>query len=107
MRVNKFVLDTNIYISYFITKKEHILFNIIKENKVAIFTCEELFVELRRVLKYPHLSKYEIDIHQAIVAVKSVTIYRNIENSQSKIIYPKTKLIIILLRWHYKQTVVL
>jgi putative PIN family toxin of toxin-antitoxin system len=78
MRVNRFVLDVNIYISYFITKSEHILLRIIKENKIAIFSCEELFVELIRVLNYPHLKKYKVDVHQVILIVKSVTVYRNL-----------------------------
>ncbi len=37
MRVNKFVLDTNVYISYFINQKQNDLFNIIKNNNIIIY----------------------------------------------------------------------
>lgn len=37
MRVNKFVIDTNIWISYFITGKEQKLIAIIRENRLSVF----------------------------------------------------------------------
>ena len=75
MRVNKFVLYTNIYISYFINQKQNTLFNIIRDNNIIIYSCDELFIELKRVLSYEHLKTYNINIYQAIHSIKEVTQY--------------------------------
>lgn len=72
MRINKFVLDPNIYISYFISRQEHILLKIASKNKVSFYICDELISELRRVLKYPRLSKHNIDIRYAIRIVEQI-----------------------------------
>jgi predicted nucleic acid-binding protein len=60
MRVNKFVLDNNIWVSYFITKKENILLEIIETYELAIFSCDELIRELRDVLGRTHIREYGI-----------------------------------------------
>ena len=51
MRINKFVLDNNIWVSYLIT---------------------------RRVLTYPHLEKYDVDIQYALNVVKKATLITNL-----------------------------
>ncbi len=66
MRVKKYVLDANIWISYFISKQEEILASIILENELVIFFCDELIVEIKRVLTYQHLQKFEIDEKKVI-----------------------------------------
>ncbi len=60
MRVKKYVLDANIWISYFITQQELRLADIIFNNDLVIFYCDELLEELKRVLTYEHLKKYNI-----------------------------------------------
>jgi predicted nucleic acid-binding protein len=45
MRVSKFVLDNNIRVSYFITKKENTLLEIIEKYGLAIYSCDELLRE--------------------------------------------------------------
>ena len=57
MRKDRFVLDSNIWISYLITQTEQRLVDIINNNDLIIFSCEELFEELNRVLNYSHLQE--------------------------------------------------
>lgn len=73
MRVNRFVLDANIWISYLITETEQKLIDIIVDNDLIVFRCDELLVEIARVLNYPRLKKYNVDIPYAIKLVRKAT----------------------------------
>ncbi len=42
MRVKRFVLDTNIWVSYIITGKELDLLKIKIDNKISLLICDEL-----------------------------------------------------------------
>ena len=66
MRSRKFVLDPNIYISYFISGNQHLLANIIIKYRIELVVCEELIAELKRVLNYSRLAKFKIDVKQAV-----------------------------------------
>jgi predicted nucleic acid-binding protein len=50
MRINRFVLDNNIWVSYFITKSEERLLQIIERYELTVYSCDELVLELRTVL---------------------------------------------------------
>lgn len=41
MRVNRFVLDNNIWISYFITNNQQKIIDIIDLYEIDIFSCDE------------------------------------------------------------------
>ena len=73
MRVNRFVLDANIWVSYLITETEQKLINIISDNDLIVFRCDELLVEIARVLTYPRLKKYNVDIPYALRVVRKAT----------------------------------
>lgn len=73
MRVNRFVLDANIWVSYLITETEQNLIDIIADNDLVIFRCDELLLEIARVLNYPRLKKYNVDISYALRIVKKAT----------------------------------
>ena len=60
MRVKKYVLDANIWFSYFISKQENYLATIIFENGLSIFYCDELLDEINRVAGYNRIKKYGI-----------------------------------------------
>ncbi len=45
MRSNRFVLDNNIWISYFITNNQQQIVEIIGVYEIAVFTCDELVEE--------------------------------------------------------------
>jgi len=78
MRIDRFVLDNNIWVSYFIMKREEQLASITDEYGISIFACDELFIEFAEVLAYPHLKKYDIDILSALRTLKSITIYHEL-----------------------------
>jgi uncharacterized protein len=66
MRISRFVLDNNIWISYFITKSEEKLLHIIEKYELTIYSCNELALELRTVLNYPHLKKFDVNVSEAV-----------------------------------------
>ena len=73
MRVNRFVLDNNIWVSYFITNNLQRIINIIDFYEIAIFSCDELIAEFTTVLKYEHVQKYKVNIPKAVKLLKEVT----------------------------------
>jgi hypothetical protein len=73
MRVNRFVLDANIWVSYLITGSEQKLIVTIVDNDLIVFRCDELLAEIARVLIYPRLKKYNVDIPYALRIVKKAT----------------------------------
>jgi uncharacterized protein len=81
MRINRFVLDNNIWVSYFITKSEYRLLQIIEKNELTVYSCDELVLELRTVLNYPHLKKFAVNISEAIKVLRTAT-------AHFKITYP-------------------
>ncbi|HEY5462333.1 MAG TPA: putative toxin-antitoxin system toxin component, PIN family [Hanamia sp.] len=78
MRKDRFVLDNNIWISYLIAQTEQRLVDIINNNDLVIFSCEELFEELNRVLNYSHLKKFNVNIKYALKVVKNITVFYSI-----------------------------
>ena len=73
MRANRFVLDNNIWISYFITNSHQQLIDIIDLHGIAIFSCNELLDEFTQVLNYKHLLKYKVNIPKAVKLMKDIT----------------------------------
>lgn len=57
-RENKVVLDTNIWITYFIKGKEPELLKLIFNNDLEVFTSKELQNELQEVLSRSKFKKY-------------------------------------------------
>lgn len=78
MRIDRFVLDNNIWISYLITKKEQTLIDIIADNDLTVFSCDELYEEVSRVLQYRHVEKYKVNIARALKIVKEATVYHKL-----------------------------
>ena len=74
MRVNKFVLDNNIWVSYFIAKKENALLGIIERHELAIYSCDELVRELQDVLGREHIKEYGINVSEAVKVHRKATI---------------------------------
>ncbi len=74
MRVDRFVLDVNVWVSYFINSRETFLAQIISEHEITIFSSIELLDELKRVLAYLHLSKYNINRRRALNFVKEYSV---------------------------------
>lgn len=75
MRNKRFVLDPNIYISYFISGNQNYLATISIRHKLELVICDELVAELNRVLGYPRLAKFDIDIKQAVKFLQAIGTY--------------------------------
>jgi len=73
MRSKRFVLDNNIWISYFITNNQQQIIEIIDLYEIAIFSCDELIKEFATVLKYEHLQKFNVNIPKAVKLLKEIT----------------------------------
>jgi uncharacterized protein len=61
MKSNKIILDTNLWISFLITKDYSFLDNYIENGKARLFFSEELIQEFLTVAKRPKLQKYFTD----------------------------------------------
>ena len=72
MRINRYVLDANIWVSYFITNTEQLLVDIAIDHRITFYYCDELIEEISRILDYPHLIKYHINIGEAIYFIKQI-----------------------------------
>lgn len=75
MRAKRFVLDTNVWISYLITKNEHNLLRTKVTHKLSLFICDELLDEIHRVLEYPQVKKYKINSRDALNFVKKISVH--------------------------------
>lgn len=58
MRQEVFILDTNIWISYLLSKKYDHLVKIILENNLKVVTCQSLITEITQVLQREKFKKY-------------------------------------------------
>lgn len=77
MRSDRFVLDNNVWISYIISKRIPFLLKIINKHELTIFSCDEFIEELRTVLNYSHLKKFNINISDAVKIVRGATVHFN------------------------------
>jgi putative PIN family toxin of toxin-antitoxin system len=73
MMVNKYVLDANIWLGYFISNRTGFLVKIVAERDITIYRCNELMEELKRIFGYRHIQKHNIDSDAAIKFIKSIT----------------------------------
>lgn len=58
MKRDIIILDTNIWISYLLSRKFHILTKIILSNKLNILTCKQLINEISDVLQREKFRRY-------------------------------------------------
>jgi putative PIN family toxin of toxin-antitoxin system len=73
MRSDRFVLDNNIWISYFISNNQQRILEIIDFYEIAIFSCDELIKEFTTVLKYKKLKKFNVNILKATKLLREIT----------------------------------
>lgn len=72
------VLDTNIWVSYFMAKKHVELVNIIYDYNLKIFTDDNLIKELTDVLNRPKIKKYiNVEISELVDFHKELCFYNN------------------------------
>ncbi len=75
MPFNKFVLDTNIWVSFFIKAKFDALVTIILDNDLSVYTSQTLIDELTEVLSRKKFAKYlTLPIQEYVAFHSSLTI---------------------------------
>ena len=79
MRSKRFVLDANIWVSYFISNQQDVITEIIFRNKISIIYCTELITEISRVLNYPHLAKRNVNIKEAVLFIRQIGVFYNLQ----------------------------
>jgi uncharacterized protein len=72
MRNKKFVLDANIWVSYFVSNDFLILIQVVSLKRIQLLYLIELLQEVERVLQYPHLKKRNIDVKKSLDFIKSI-----------------------------------
>ena len=72
MRSKKFVLDANIWVSYFLSNNLLPLLQPVSLNKIELIYSIELLQEVERVLQYPHLQKFNINLKTALNFIKQI-----------------------------------
>jgi putative PIN family toxin of toxin-antitoxin system len=78
MRVNRYVLDANIGVSYIITRTELKFAKAIVDKNLTIIICDELLEEIERVFHYPHLKQYNIHIPTALNFIRDISVNRKL-----------------------------
>jgi len=58
MQKEVFILDSNIWISYVITKRLNTLFTMVYDYQLTILTSQDLVAEIKEVLSRPKFKKY-------------------------------------------------
>lgn len=79
MRNKRFVLDANIWVSYFISDQQEIISDIILANKISVLYSTELITEISRVLNYPHLARRNVNIKAAVNFIKRIGVYHTLQ----------------------------
>jgi putative PIN family toxin of toxin-antitoxin system len=89
MKYKNFVLDTNIWISAFITNSENTILNYIEKNKLEIFICPEMTCEIVDVLSRKKFKKYlirPVDEYAALIknSCKNIIILKKYNEAPDK-----------------------
>ena len=73
-----FVLDTNVWVSYIISKQLDKLVEIITKNKLKVFLNNEFVNELENTLNKPKIKKYLTDeiITESVILIRKITILK-------------------------------
>jgi putative PIN family toxin of toxin-antitoxin system len=85
MRIKKVILDTNLWISFLISKDYSFLDNFIEKGKIKLIFSEELFSEFISVTERPKLKKYfaEDDVKHLIRLIDKYGILINVSSKKS------------------------
>lgn len=98
----KLVLDTNIWVSAFLSKFSEAsrLLSILKEKNISIVTSDYILVELERILlssKIQKILKWEVhETHKYIVAIRDITEYILVSKPDNEILIRDSNDILIL-----------
>lgn len=94
----KVILDTNLWISFLITKNLSQLDEILFENKARLVFSEELLEEFLAVIKRPKLSKFftNIDIEKLLEVIQEYSDFIEVKSKVKKCRDPKDDFLLSL-----------
>lgn len=87
MQKEVYILDSNIWISYVITKQLQTLVTLIQSHQLTVITCEQLIEEIQGVLSRPKFKKYlrHSDIKEVIALHLKLCQFVGTEDSISQL----------------------
>jgi len=66
MKHNRVVLDSNIWISYLLNKRLHLLVEQVTQKEIELFTCQQLIDEIATVANRTKFHKYLSSVYNFI-----------------------------------------
>ena len=98
MLPERIVIDTNVILSYAISKKMVELTEVKSKFNIEIFSCEELLHELRLAIEYPQVEKYfhKLERQRVISLFKSLATEIEIDLRYDRLNDPKDNYLIDL-----------
>ncbi|MBU0763654.1 MAG: putative toxin-antitoxin system toxin component, PIN family [Bacteroidetes bacterium] len=93
-----FVFDTNVWISFIISKKLDIIISTITEKNLIIFANDELLTEIQETLHKPKIKRHLTEelINEAVIVIRKVIRKKNNRNSIQVCRDPKDDYLIAL-----------
>ncbi|MFZ6050463.1 putative toxin-antitoxin system toxin component, PIN family [Halocola ammonii] len=75
MSKSRVIVDTNLWVSFLITKSHQVFERRISENRIALIFSEELILELVEVLNRPKFSRYfsKEDIENLLLIIENIS----------------------------------
>jgi len=94
------VIDTNIWISYLLSKKYHHLVKIILASKIKVVSCENLVYEFKDVLQRDKFKKYirQKEIDEAVKIHLKLCSYLQVESKTDELSDKKDNFLLDLYR---------
>jgi putative PIN family toxin of toxin-antitoxin system len=94
------VIDTNIWISYLLSKKYHHLVKLILDHKIIVVTCESLVSEFKHVLKREKFKNYirQKEIDEAVKIHLKLCSLLQVESKTDKLSDKKDNFLLDLYR---------
>ncbi len=83
LRSHKIIIDTNLWISFLLTKQFSFLDKLLAKKKVKLVFSEELLTEFIEVVKRPKLSKYfqHKDLEQLIEIIDQYAVFYSVNST--------------------------
>lgn len=72
---NRTVLDTNIWVDFFISKRTRELIELIDQNKAVFLRSKPAIAEFERVLSYEKFKKYKFNVVRTLAFYEAMTKY--------------------------------
>jgi len=98
MQKEVFILDSNIWISYVITRRLNTLVTLIHDNQLTVLTSQHLIAEIQEVLSRPKFKKYlkHSDIKELIAIHLKLCRFVDTDETTNQLTDPKDNFLLNL-----------